>query len=318
MIEERCAGAKSIGIDCADRRLSVVIPDLAKSAGTLLALGADEIFMSASADLGPLDIQIAHPDREDEVISGLDVAGSLSYLSRFALELILGGGAAVIDATSLPRLEVVKAMSGFAARFLQPCIAKLDPHLTRRAVFQLQVAERYAASMLSERNVPRAMEFRPENAKKMIKTLVAEYPVHEFVISRTEAKALGLPIYNAEQYPLWRMVKGLHQPFLLEEKSIIQVLNLTSGTVKKNVIVADANNAKSTHEKKAVNNGHAKNNQTDRTGANGSRPKPTVPNRRRQRRETAPRTKAGRGPSTAAVGGGPAATKNDSRGVFGR
>src|SRR5690349_379175 len=46
------------------RRLVVVIPDLAKSAATLLALGADEIVMAPAAELGPLDVQISHPDRE--------------------------------------------------------------------------------------------------------------------------------------------------------------------------------------------------------------------------------------------------------------
>src|SRR5690349_3514350 len=43
-------------------RLRAVIPDYAKSAATLLALGVDTIFMHAAAELGPLDVQIEHPD----------------------------------------------------------------------------------------------------------------------------------------------------------------------------------------------------------------------------------------------------------------
>jgi hypothetical protein len=36
----------------------VIVPDLAKSAGTLLALGADQIIMSETSELGPIDPQI--------------------------------------------------------------------------------------------------------------------------------------------------------------------------------------------------------------------------------------------------------------------
>src|SRR5438128_2243993 len=57
------------------KRLRAVIPDYAKSAATLLALGVDTIFMSAAAELGPLDVQIEHPDpdREGTIVSALDV-----------------------------------------------------------------------------------------------------------------------------------------------------------------------------------------------------------------------------------------------------
>lgn len=39
-------------------KLTVIIPDQAKSAGTLLALGADCIYMGPTSDLGPIDPQV--------------------------------------------------------------------------------------------------------------------------------------------------------------------------------------------------------------------------------------------------------------------
>ena len=42
----------------ADAELRVVVPDCAKSAGTLIAIGADRIVMSDSSELGPIDPQI--------------------------------------------------------------------------------------------------------------------------------------------------------------------------------------------------------------------------------------------------------------------
>lgn len=43
-------------------RLSVIVPDRAKSAGTLLAMGANQILMGPTSDLGPVDPQLQFPD----------------------------------------------------------------------------------------------------------------------------------------------------------------------------------------------------------------------------------------------------------------
>lgn len=45
-----------------DAKLRVVVPDYAKSAGTLMALGADAIVMSDSSELGPIDPQVVLTD----------------------------------------------------------------------------------------------------------------------------------------------------------------------------------------------------------------------------------------------------------------
>ena len=41
----------------------LLVPDKAKSAGTLIALGADEIIMSNTSELGPIDPQVRLPDQ---------------------------------------------------------------------------------------------------------------------------------------------------------------------------------------------------------------------------------------------------------------
>lgn len=43
-------------------RLRVIVPDYAKSAGTLIALGADVVMMSDSSELGPIDPQVTLED----------------------------------------------------------------------------------------------------------------------------------------------------------------------------------------------------------------------------------------------------------------
>ena len=44
------------------RELSVIVPDVAKSAGTLFALGAHQILMGPTSDLGPIDPQFQGSD----------------------------------------------------------------------------------------------------------------------------------------------------------------------------------------------------------------------------------------------------------------
>lgn len=59
--------------------LRVVVPDFAKSAGTLIALGADAIVMSDTSELGPIDPQVIRSDGD-----GNRMAHSvLSYLEAF-------------------------------------------------------------------------------------------------------------------------------------------------------------------------------------------------------------------------------------------
>lgn len=62
--------------------------------------------MAPAAELGPLDVQIEHPDREGVIVSGLDVAGSLEFLAKTAINLGISGGASVVKTTGLPRQGV--------------------------------------------------------------------------------------------------------------------------------------------------------------------------------------------------------------------
>ncbi|CAN7591224.1 SDH family Clp fold serine proteinase [Acidovorax delafieldii] len=60
-------------------QLRVIVPDYAKSAGTLIALGADVVMMSDSSELGPIDPQVTLEDS-----SGNQMATPIhSYLEAF-------------------------------------------------------------------------------------------------------------------------------------------------------------------------------------------------------------------------------------------
>lgn len=60
-------------------RLRVIVPDFAKSAGTLMALAADMIVMSDSSELGPIDPQIRLSDGRGNMIQH----SVMSYLDAY-------------------------------------------------------------------------------------------------------------------------------------------------------------------------------------------------------------------------------------------
>jgi Serine dehydrogenase proteinase len=195
------------------KKLRVVIPDTAKSAATLMAIGADEIYMAPAAELGPLDAQIEHPDREGVTISALNVAKALGFIGTFARDFVLRGGRDALRSTNLPRIEVLRELSSFSAALMKPLLAKLDPHLIHRAADQLDITHRYATIVLSNRNLSEEDRKTKCDIDHVADHLVNHYPAHEFVISRSEAKGLALPIRDAESYPHWSGVRDLHTGF---------------------------------------------------------------------------------------------------------
>lgn len=205
-------------------RLWTVVPDYAKSAATLMALGADCIFMAPAAELGPLDVQIQHPDRENIYVSGLDVTNSLEYLTTTALHLALVGGASVLKYTGMPRKEVLHELLQFMAQFMEPAISKLDPHIIHKATNELKVAEEYALRMLSMRKLDQNNQLTKKDAKDLLGRLVKDYPTHGFIISRAEAKSLGLPVKCAVQdYSRWQHVKALYAISYEKVRTIVDV-----------------------------------------------------------------------------------------------
>jgi hypothetical protein len=206
------------------RKLRAVIPDYAKSAATLLVLGMDEIFMGPSAELGPLDVQVSHPLREELTVSALDVSGAIEYLGRLALSLASEGGPMLLEMTGLSRADVLREVLPFAARVVKPAIAQLDPHLVYRARSQLRITREYAERSLAMRNVSEEEKLTEDRVAKLCNHFVTDYPTHAFVISRAEAKECGLPIRNLEKYHAMDLVNRLHNEYTEKECDICHVI----------------------------------------------------------------------------------------------
>ena len=166
---------------------TAIVPQYAKSAATLFCLGADKIILGNDAELGPLDVQVYEPDRE-EFASALDEVQSLERLHAFAMEaidkhmsLLLQRSGGMKIRTLLPEVQQ------FVSTMLKPLFEKIDTvHYTMMSRV-LKVAEEYAFRLLTPK-------YDHNAARHISRCLVNNYPEHAFVIDRTEASSIGLKI----------------------------------------------------------------------------------------------------------------------------
>jgi hypothetical protein len=199
-----------LALRCRCSRLQAIIPNVAKSAATLFALGTEAIYMAPAAELGPLDAQIQHPEKENMRVSALDVTNALQWIGRYAVNSVVRGGAEILRWTDLTRQDVLREFLGFTAEFLQPLVQKLDPHLLHRAANELRIARDYAVRLLTTR---RLEHLDAESAAALASHLVEDYPAHDFVICRDEARENGLPVLDLENYDRKEAVRTLFRRF---------------------------------------------------------------------------------------------------------
>jgi Serine dehydrogenase proteinase len=159
-----------------------VIPRYAKSAATLLALGAESIVMGADAEMGPLDAQLWDKEREEHS-SALDEVQALERLHTVALEQ-LDETMMVMLMGSKKRTEVLLPIAcGFVSEMMAPLLDKIDTVHYAKQSRVLKVAQDYAERLLTPHH-------GPARAHTIADRLVNKYPEHGFVIDRQEMSGL--------------------------------------------------------------------------------------------------------------------------------
>jgi Serine dehydrogenase proteinase len=155
-----------------------IVPRLAKSAATLLALGGTDILLNDEAELGPLDAQIMDMDRE-EYASALDEVQTLERLQAFALDALDQTMMFLVARTGKKIETILPHATMFVAELTKPMFEKIDVvHYTQRAR-DVKVAEEYAIRLLRPR-------YSKDDAEQIARHLVEKYPEHGFVIDFDE------------------------------------------------------------------------------------------------------------------------------------
>lgn len=164
---------------------SVGVPVWAKSAATLLSLGAEKVYMGSCAEFGPLDVQLFTHERE-EWGSALDEVQSLDRITEAAITQADQAMLFLLRRTGKKMETLLPYALDFAAKLQAPMVEKIDTiHYTQQSRV-LKVAEDYAVRLMT----PVA---GPDRAKEVANRLVNAYPEHGFVIDKEEAASM-LPI----------------------------------------------------------------------------------------------------------------------------
>jgi hypothetical protein len=162
-----------------------IIPRHAKSAATLLSLGADQIIMNSHAELGPLDVQIFDPDRE-AWLSGLDEVQSLERLQAFAMDAMDRMILMLIRRTKKKVKTLLPFVTEFVTKLTNPMFQGIDVVRYTQMSRALKVAEEYGKRLLRKAY--------GDAGDKIAQRLVQDYPEHGFPIYPDEATQLGLRI----------------------------------------------------------------------------------------------------------------------------
>ena len=164
------------------RDFMIIVPQYAKSAATLLTLGATHLVMSRDAELGPLDVQMFDIERE-KYGSALDAVQALERLNVFALTAIDQSMMLYVARTSKRTDVLLPHILKYATDFLRPLLEKIDTVEYTRRSRELKVAEDYAVRLMKA-NYPF------DTAKRIASQLVQRYATHGFAIDRNEARLL--------------------------------------------------------------------------------------------------------------------------------
>lgn len=165
------------------RELTVIVPEQAKSAGTLLALGADSIYMGPTSDLGPVDPQFQLSN------------GSLA------------AARAIIAAVEEAEIRIEKNPTTY------PLHASLLADITALMVQQSRDAMDRSGDLIREALASVASR-KPSDVKTLTATLqqhlIGEPKDHRAIVSAEDAKRYGLPVEKADpKSERWRTIWSL-------------------------------------------------------------------------------------------------------------
>ena len=177
-----------------------------KSAGTLLALGANEIIMDENGEFGPLDVQVFSPDEFIQRSSGFSIYQSLEYIGKKSFELfedifiqIRARSGGIITTQTASEIA-----SKIAVGLYAPITQQIDPSRIGELQRSMKIALYYGIRLGAN----------PE----IVKHLTVNYPSHSFVIDYDEACKLFGNVREPKDYE--NFLKENLKAYFLEQYGI--------------------------------------------------------------------------------------------------
>jgi hypothetical protein len=205
-------------------RFSVIVPNVAKSAATMLALGADELIMGPSSELGPIDPQLVmatgNPQQPALIISARSI---INFFERMKREISANA-------------DLVNAY--------YPLARQLRPDLIEMAEDAVEFSKSYAKKWLKQGLMKGRND---EDINKTVDYLSGAklYKLHNSVINHTDASdILKLNVtYWELNDPKWKKVLEYYfsvRVFFQINPNIIKLFETSSESVMQQVQVVQA------------------------------------------------------------------------------
>lgn len=162
-------------------KVALAIAGPCKSAGTLIAIGAHELLIADTGELGPLDVQLSKPDELVPNSSGLDVFQALAVTTQHAFQSFEQALMSLIEDSSgsISTKTAAELSRDLAVGLFSPVMAQIDPNRLGEVQRAIKIAQAYGERIGTPNLKPTGMD-----------QLVEQYPSHGFVIDFDEAKKL--------------------------------------------------------------------------------------------------------------------------------
>jgi hypothetical protein len=164
-------------------RVSVLVPYMAHSSGTLIALGADEIVMGAMGELGPVDPSVANQFNPTLAADDqIDIANSVKPRPRIPIS--------VEDVVSY--ITFAKEDVGLDASGMAQANAALTTNVHPLAIGNILRTHKLIRHLARKLLGMHMQDGEQEKIDSIVKSLTEKLYAHNYVITRTEALQLGL------------------------------------------------------------------------------------------------------------------------------
>lgn len=163
--------------------IDIVVPDKAMSAGTLMCMGANTVYMYNGSSLGPLDLQIPHPSDGGQ-ISTLDIRESTYDIFGLTTKVTQQLYFEAVDKMKLGKVTAAKLAHKSAVALLKPMVDKIDPFHLHASYRGSDIGQKYARILL----LSRMMKANFQQAGETSKILAEDYEMHNYAITMEEAR----------------------------------------------------------------------------------------------------------------------------------
>lgn len=183
------------------KNVNVLVPYMAHSAGTLLALGADEIVMGAMGELGPVDPSVAN--QFNPVLDPQDIQNDSKTIPRARIPI------SVEDVTSY--LDFAKSHAGLDAAGMAQAYSALTGQVHPLALGNILRTHKLIRHLTRTLLLMHMDETNDrERLEAIVQALTEKLYSHEYAITRDEASRLGLKVAkpsDATEGHLWELYR---------------------------------------------------------------------------------------------------------------